>query len=178
MKKYPELNVDFHSTVKLSQNDKRKINQWLEWAKRSLKDYPFIHPKWLNVERIHLSILLCGEQKIKNLNAQHRNKDKVTDVLSFPAHQNLRKAPKMTDQFPDLFLGDLVICHQKVKTQASEFQISYMDEFIHLFIHGLLHLSGFDHEISRKEEVIMEECEKVLLDRFSKIKRRALSGPS
>ena len=173
MKKDPELKVDFHSTVKLSQNDKRKINQWLDWAKLCLKDYPFIHPKWLNVERIHLSVLLCGEQKIKKLNAQHRNKNKVTDVLSFPAHEDLRKSPLSSDQFPDLFLGDLVICHQKVTCQSKDFKISYMDEFIHLFIHGLLHLSGFDHEVSRKEEVLMEKWEKKLLDKFSEIKKGA-----
>lgn len=173
MKKYPELMVDFHSTVKLSQNDKRKINQWLDWATLSLKDYPFIHSKWLSVERIHLSLLVCGEQKIKKLNAQHRNKNKITDVLSFPAHHDLRKAPKSSDKFPDLFLGDLVICHQKVHSQAKQFKISYLDEFIHLFFHGLLHLSGFDHELSRKEELLMEKWEKNLLDKFSEIKKGA-----
>src|SRR5690606_12682401 len=107
---------------------------------------------------LHVSLLICGEAKIKELNREYRGKDKVTDVLSFPAHEDLRKSRLETDE---LFLGDLAICHQQTKRQAREFKIGYFDEFIHLFFHGVIHLMGYDHEISLKEEKLMEKWEQI-----------------
>jgi probable rRNA maturation factor len=60
-----------------------------------------------------------------------------------------------------------------VRQQAKQFNISYMDEFIHLFFHGLIHLMGYDHEISEEEERLMQLWEKLALDNFSKKKKGA-----
>jgi probable rRNA maturation factor len=86
---------------------------------------------------------------------------------------SLRQAPAQGEfRGQELFLGDLAICHQKVISQADEFNISYFDEFIHLLFHGVIHLVGYDHEISLKEEKIMELWEEKALSLFSKAKKK------
>jgi probable rRNA maturation factor len=93
----------------------------------------------------------------------------VTDVLSFATYENLRKKTVQEDR---LFLGDLAICHTQTKRQAAKFGISYFDEFIHLFFHGVIHLMGYDHEISMNEERMMQKWEDEALKRFSDYKKR------
>jgi probable rRNA maturation factor len=153
-------------------SEQRKLKRWLDLLSPVIKDLlkkKIIPSK--DIESIQVSLLICGEQKIRKLNKDFRNKDKVTDVLSFPNHHDLRKT-KLSGK--NLFLGDLAICHQKVKQQSKQFNISYLDEFIHLFFHGFIHLLGYDHEISDSEERMMQEWEKLALDKFSQIKKRAL----
>lgn len=174
MKKHPFLQVDYHSTVKLSDSDKKQLAKWLNYASEAL-EYLFqegVLPKakFKSVKTVQVSLMICGDARIRELNREHRHKDKVTDVLSFPAHEDLRKA---SYKMPELFLGDLAICHQQTKRQAKEFKIGYWDEFIHLMIHGMIHLMGYDHEVSRVEEKLMEKWEKIGLDKISEIKKGA-----
>lgn len=178
MKKHPLMQLDFHSSVKLSKLEELKISKWLNMAglvmENLIRDEKLLHPSWIKgVSSIRVSILLCGESKIKKLNTDFRGKNKVTDVLSFPSFENLR-AKKLKAEFigSELFLGDLAICHQRTNKQAQEFSITYWDEFIHLFMHGMIHLMGYDHEISVKEEKIMEDLENQALNLFSKIKNK------
>lgn len=172
--KHHFLHVDFISTVKLSPNDERKLQKWLAMGgdvlENLLKKKGII--KTQGLEELHISVMICGDARIRQLNREHRNKDKVTDVLSFPAHENLRK---VTSKGKALFLGDLAICHAQTKRQAKEFKIGYFDEFIHLFFHGAIHLMGFDHELSLKEEKLMESWEQEALKNFSEIKKKARS---
>lgn len=178
MKKHPLILIDFQSTVKLSKAEQKKINNWLQMASKvmgaMLGEGKIIHPAWLKGPRpFRVSLLVCGEGKIKNLNRTHRGKDKVTDVLSFPSFETLRKAPPKSEMIEgEIFLGDLAICHQRTHAQAKEFKISYWDEFIHLYFHGLIHLLGYDHEVSLKEEKIMQQWESFSLDLFSKAKKK------
>lgn len=178
MKKHSFIQVDFHPTVKLTKSEEAKISKWLEMAsqvmEQMIKKKNLIHPSWLkNTTAFKVSVLLCGEDKIKKLNRDYRNKDKVTDVLSFPTFESLRQ-PKTSNDFTGslILLGDLAICHQRTNKQAKEFEISYFDEFIHLFIHGTIHLMGYDHEVSPKEEELMEDWENQALNLFSKIKKK------
>lgn len=177
MKKHPFI-VDFDAAVKLSPAEKKKLNTWLSIAgpvmQKILSADGIIHPTWSkDIQAIRVSVLLCGDLRMKKLNAEHRSKNYVTDVLSFPAHETLRlKQPKEDFKTPELFLGDLVICHQQTKRQAKKFDISYFDEFIHLFMHGVIHLMGYDHEISLKEEKLMQAWEKKALDAFSLAKKK------
>lgn len=177
MKKHSFIQVDFHPSVKLTKLEEAKISKWLNMAtqviEHLIKKKNIIHPSWSkNATAFKISVLLCGEDKIKKLNSEYRNKDKVTDVLSFPTFENLRKPKTRNDYTGSLILlGDLAICHSKTVKQAKEFNISYWDEFIHLFIHGTIHLMGYDHEISSKEESLMEDWENQALTLFSKIKK-------
>ncbi len=178
MKKHPFIQADFHSSVKLSKAQDLKISKWLTMAglvmEKFILDEKLLHASWIKeVSSIRVSILLCGESKIKKLNSDYRAKDKVTDVLSFPTFENLRKLkPKSEFIGSELFLGDLAICHQRVTKQARDFSITYWDEFIHLYMHGMIHLMGYDHEVSAKEEKVMEEWENQALNLFSKIKKK------
>lgn len=172
MKKHPFLSVDYVSTVKLTPSEQRQLKLWLSLAgevARDLMEKKIIPVK--GVTSLEVSLLVCGNARIRELNREHRQKDKVTDVLSFPAYEDLRKNKS---SIPTLFLGDLAICHQQTKKQAKEFDITYWDEFIHLFFHGLIHLMGYDHEISLKEEKLMEKWEKSALEKFSELKRRGV----
>ena len=178
MKKHSFIQVEFHSTVKLPSQELTQILKWLEMAslvmEKLILKQGLIHSAWLKeAQGLRVSVLLCGETRIRKLNLDHRSKDKVTDVLSFPSYEALRK-PRSKHEFaePVIFLGDLAICHQRTIQQAKDFDITYLDEFIHLFMHGMIHLIGFDHEISKKEEKVMEEWEAEALRLFSQIKKK------
>ena len=114
----------------------------------------------------HLALTICHSDKIRAINSEHRNKDKVTDVLSFPLQESVRNG--VIDVFSSqIELGDILICYEVAKKQADEFKISIAEEISHLAIHGFLHLCGFDHEISKQEEELMEKHEALLLQKLS-----------
>ena len=127
--------------------------------------------KHLAVSEIEMSLTLCGASKIRTLNREHRGKDKKTDVLSFPAHEDLRSGAD-GPVFGVLSLGDIIICKEVAIAQAREFNIDREDETVHLLVHGFLHVLGFDHEVSSSEEKIMQDLESKLLKKISnKLKR-------
>lgn len=102
-----------------------------------------------------ISLLITNDETIHLLNKEYRQKDKPTDVLSFP----------MED---DIMLGDIVISLDAAKNQALERDINVDREVAFLFIHGLLHLLGYDHETSVEDEknmfALQEEILKKLID--------------
>lgn len=130
------------------------------------------NPHFLGVKDVSISMTLCGKRKIQSMNQKYRQIDKATDVLSFPVFENLRPDKKSRERnLPQIELGDLVICKEIAKSQAREFKISYEQEVIHLAVHGFLHLLGFDHETSLKEEKIMEKNEAELVKKiYNKLK--------
>ena len=102
-----------------------------------------------------ISLLITNDETIHQLNKEYRQKDKPTDVLSFP----------MEDE---VMLGDIVISLDTAKNQAQEREIGLEREIVFLFIHGLLHLLGYDHETSVEDEkemfALQEEILKKLID--------------
>jgi probable rRNA maturation factor len=122
------------------------------------------NPHFKSVNEVSMNLTLCGKIKIKNLNNKFRAKNKITDVLSFGVHENLRPDKKpFFKNSPFLDLGDIFICKEIAVKQSKMFEISYEQEVLHLATHGFLHLLGFDHEISLKEEKIMESNEDALI---------------
>ncbi|XP_044471800.1 endoribonuclease YBEY, chloroplastic-like [Mangifera indica] len=107
-------------------------------------------------ESIELSILLCNDDFIRKLNKEWRDEDHATDVLSMSQH-----VPEL--ELPVLMLGDIVISVETAARQAEERGHSLLDEIRILMVHGLLHLLGFDHEISEEAEAEMEKEEESLL---------------
>lgn len=102
-----------------------------------------------------ISITIVDKNEIKDLNRDYRGVDKVTDVLSFPLYE--------PDEIPSAgMLGDIVICSERVKEQALEFNHSEEREFIYLSIHSLLHLLGYDH-IEEDDRVEMRSLEKKIM---------------
>jgi probable rRNA maturation factor len=90
-----------------------------------------------------LSLMLCDDETIRSLNAQWRDKDSATDVLSFPQEEAL--APERFAQPPAL-LGDVVSSFETAARQAAELGHTLEQEMRALLVHGLLHLLGHDHE--------------------------------
>ncbi|KAK8935367.1 hypothetical protein KSP39_PZI013123 [Platanthera zijinensis] len=103
-------------------------------------------------ETVEVSLLLCNDQFIQNLNKEWRDEDQATDVLSMSQH-----IPELN--IPVLMLGDIVISIETALRQAEERGHTLLDEVRILMVHGLLHLLGFDHEIgdAAEEEMEMEE---------------------
>ncbi len=143
----------------------------IKWTKVELvfEDYLKKNKHFKEVKEVALVLTLCGKTKIKTLNREYRNKDKITDVLSFGVHENLRpdQGPFLKN-LPQMELGDIFICREVAKVQAAEFEISYEMEVLHQLVHGFLHLLGFDHELSEKEEMIMEKEEAKLVKKIYK----------
>ncbi len=101
-----------------------------------------------------IEVILTTDEEIQKLNREHREKDAPTDVLSFP----------LEAQFPNMPLGSIVISIETAQKGADEFNHSIEDEIKLLFIHGLLHLLGYDHEIDNGE---MREKEKEIIEKFN-----------
>ena len=98
-----------------------------------------------------IELIIISDEEIRQINKTHRNIDRSTDVLSFP-YEDMPMAP----------LGSIVISSLHVTAKAKELNHSSNDELTLLFIHGLLHLLGYDHEVdsgemrSKEEELIMK----------------------
>ncbi len=92
-------------------------------------------------------LIVVNNETIKEINFEYREKNEATDVLSFP----------FDGDFAHLPLGTVIISEDFVKEKALEFNHSIEDEFKLLFIHGLLHLLGFDHEVDNGEHRKKEE---------------------
>jgi len=94
-----------------------------------------------------IELLIVKNDEIRELNKEHRNIDKATDVLSFP----------MDFDFVNMPLGSIVISTDFVEEKAKEYGHSFNEELSLLFIHGLLHLLGYDHEVDNGEHRDKEE---------------------
>ena len=108
----------------------------------------------LGLNRAELSIVLVSDAQIRRLNKLYRNKDKPTDVLSFPIGEKVKGW---------LILGDIVISVDTAKRQAQELGYSLEEELKRLLVHGLVHLLGYDHELGGEEEKKFFELEAFVL---------------
>jgi len=102
---------------------------------------------------------------MRKINKQWRGKDFSTDVLSFPLLQK-RELPKVLKEAQAILLGDIVISQSMAVRQAIAHGLSFKQELDLLLVHGILHLLGFDHEKSLKENIVMRQWEKRLLGRI------------
>ena len=100
-----------------------------------------------------IELIVTTDDEMRAINNEHRNIDRSTDVLSFP-YEEMPMSP----------LGSIVISSSHVEQKAKEFSHTNSDEFTLLFIHGFLHLLGFDHETDHGE---MRIKEKELIEQFN-----------
>ncbi len=97
-----------------------------------------------------LSLLIVDDEEIEKLNTEYRGKAKPTNVLSFPMRDG--EPPYISS-----LLGDVVISSETNKKEADDAGITFDERFSQLLIHGILHLIGYDHELSVEDAVAMEE---------------------
>jgi probable rRNA maturation factor len=106
-----------------------------------------------------LSVLLCGNAYIRDLNARYRNRDEPTDVLSFALGESAAgENAGETRYLP----GDIVLSLQALAENAEYFKVSEDEELRRLLIHGILHLDGMDHESNEAEEPMLRLQEQIL----------------
>ena len=105
-----------------------------------------------------VELLIVNDKTMQEFNSTHRGKESSTDVLSFPL-----EAPFSKESAFGMPLGSIVICDAFVKEQAKVWGHSKEEELTLLFIHGMLHLLGFDHEVDNAE---MRRREEELIEAF------------
>jgi probable rRNA maturation factor len=97
-----------------------------------------------NRETETLSLAFINKSEIKKLNKKFRKKNKATDVLSFELSEKG-------------YLGEIVICPEVVKENAKKYGVSAKEEMLKVFVHGILHLLGYDHEKSETKALEMDK---------------------
>ena len=116
----------------------------------------------INIEGAHssndflISIMFSGDKEIMELNNKFRQINKPTNVLSFPSAKN------SLPNSDTIFLGDIIFSIETIKSEAKSNKKTIIDHLTHLFIHGVLHLLGYDHE-TRGKALIMENLEICIL---------------
>jgi len=100
-----------------------------------------------------VSVLFCNNRYIKSLNAQYRNKDEATDVLSFPLGETVEGR---------YLAGDIVISLDALEENTRFFKVSADEELRRLLVHGILHLAGEDHATNKTEESMLKTQEEIL----------------
>ena len=105
-----------------------------------------------------VSVTAVDEDEIQRLNAEWRDKDSVTDVLSFPALDDDDEIVAFDDEA--IVLGDIVLCMKRCREQAEEFGHSMEREVAYLTAHSTLHLLGYDHmEEDEEKEMVKKQGE-------------------
>lgn len=108
----------------------------------------------LNDDNYEISLSFVSEAEIRKLNRDYRDKDSVTDVLSFPLDDDFAIQTNL--------LGDIIICCKRAIEQAKEYNHSIKREIVYLVVHSMFHLLGYDH-IDESDRIIMRNKEKSAL---------------
>lgn len=120
--------------------------------------------KHLNIENPLLNVVIVDNKRIQEINRDYRNKDAVTDVISF-AFEEVEDV-----KYDDIrYLGEIYISYERCVSQASEYNHSIKREFCYLAVHGLLHLLGYDH-MNEEDKKVMRGLEEEILNEYD-IKR-------
>ena len=151
------INIDVFSDEKAWS---KKIRKKEHFFKNICKFFPKKY-QYLN-KKVSLTLLLSNNRGIKKLNKNFRNKDKSTDILSFPFSKNI-KLNKET------YLGDIIISYNFMDKPKSQKLKNFKDKVIKTFIHGFLHLLSFDHIKNRDYKKMLKEEELIYKSVISKI---------
>ena len=139
------ININVFSEEKAwSKRLKNKDIFFKKICKAFPKKYKFLNKK------ITLTVLLSNNKNIKKLNKVFRKKNKSTDILSFPADKKI-KISKNT------YLGDIIISYNYLDKPRSQDLKLFKEKVIKIFIHGFLHLLGFDHKKNRDYSKMLKE---------------------
>lgn len=118
--------------------------------------------KFANCSKIETALLLTDDKKIAELNKDFRNKDKATNVLSFPDVDRNWRDLTNEDFASDVILGDIAMSFATIDMEAKNYNISFENHFTHLLVHAILHLIGYDHKHDDDAKVMIELEIKIL----------------
>ncbi len=140
--------------IKLSSKRLKKIaSQIIKYLYQSKEFSKFQFEK---NQILTISIVLIGNERMREINFKYRGKKYVTDVLSFSYLEDINISK-------ELYLGEILINPEKAKIQAREYEVSLWQEITRLLVHGILHLLGYDHEVSEKRARKMRKLEQKIL---------------
>ena len=136
------------------------------WEKKIKNPKTYIRRKLLKLNKLKLfqnkskncTVFLTNNQKMKELNKKFRNKNKPTDVLSFPFNDKIKHKK-------NVYLGDIAISYEFVNKRSKN--SNFFLEFDKMWIHGYLHLLGYDHK-KKKDFKKMKKIEDLILNKFYK----------
>ena len=151
------INVNVFSNEKAwSKKLKRKKFFFNQICKAFPKKYKF------SGKKISFSLLLSNNRSIKKLNKEFRNKNKSTDILSFPINKKI-KISKQT------YIGDIIISYDFIDKPKSQKIEKFKEKVIKTFIHGFLHLLDYDHIKDKDYRKMLSEEEKIYKSVISKM---------
>ena len=151
------ININVFSEEKAwSRKIKKKEIFFNKICKAFPKKYKFSNKK------VSLTLLLSNNKNIKKLNKNFRNKNKSTDILSFPFNNNY-KISKQT------YIGDIIISYNYIDKPKSKETKSFKKRLIKIFIHGFLHLLGFSHSKNKDFIKMLKEEDQIYKSVISKL---------
>ena len=132
------------------------------WSKRLVKKEKFFNKVCkffpekfkFNNKRVYLTVLLSNNKTIKDLNKKFRNKNKHTDILSFPFSSKIKN-------FKEIYLGDIIISFNYMNKPKNLINKEFKKKTIKIFIHGFLHLLGYDHLKHKEFKKMVHEEQKI-----------------
>ena len=134
-----------------------KIN-FINHTKENITSYKALIRSIFKFEKrkIIMNIIFVNDEEIQQINRDYRNIDRITDVISFALNDEKDFLIKTEE------IGDIFICIDQAKRQASEYNHSLDRELGFLAVHGYLHLNGYDHMTKEEEEVMFKKQEEIL----------------
>ena len=146
------------------------VSEEKNWSKKIKKKNIFFNsickafPKkyQFNNKKIFLTLLLSNNKNIKKLNKKFRKKNKPTDILSFPFQKN----PKIRNKS---YLGDIMISYNFIDKPKNQKKFLFENKVIKIFIHGFLHLLGFDHNKLKDYKKMLKEEQQIYKSVIKKI---------
>ncbi|MGI9434106.1 MAG: rRNA maturation RNase YbeY [Geminicoccaceae bacterium] len=115
------------------------------------------------VRRGEVSLLLADDGEIQRLNSRYRQREKPTNVLSFPSMDLQRGRALVQEPRGPVMLGDIAMSFERLSEEAKRDEKPVLDHFAHLLVHGTLHLVGYDHENDEQAD-LMEGLEAAVLE--------------
>ena len=151
------ININVFSNEKAwSKRLKKKELFFSKICKAFPKKYKFLDKK------VNFSLLLSNNKTIKKLNKDFKKNNKSTDILSFP----FSRKTKITKQ---TYIGDIIISYNFIDKPKSQKLKTFKEKLIKTFIHGFLHLLGFDHIKNKDYKIMLKEEEKIYQSIISKL---------
>lgn len=135
--------------------------EWEGLAERASAAAAEVAPELTN-SRLSVSLLLTSDAEVHALNREWRERDKPTNVLSFPMLER-DELLELAGEGPPVMLGDLALAYETCAREAEEKDVPLEHHAAHLMVHGLLHLAGYDHVHSDAEAEAMEAMETAAL---------------
>ncbi len=118
----------------------------------------------LQDKKLYVNVVLTNDENIRNINREHRQIDKPTDVLSFPMYEK-EELKNLKLENEDI-LGDMVISIERVEEQAKEYGHSFERELAYMVVHSFYHLLGYDH-IKEEDKMKMRPKEENILQKLN-----------